>query len=225
MSVIAGYYREGLERLLAVAAPLSETQAAIPVPACPDWTVKDVYSHQAGVADDVLAGRLDDGVATDPWTAAQVEARRGHSFSDVVAELDEKGHRFAEALAQFGDAADPRVVMDQWTHEQDVRGALGTPGGTDLPVLGWMLERLTKGFGRGWAEAGRPPVRVVGTSGEWLLGEGEPGATLRASDAELARIMIGRRSRRQALACWEGDGEPFVDHLVAFSFSRIDLHE
>jgi hypothetical protein len=53
--VVAELYRDGRERLLALGAELGAADAARPVPACPDWTVKDLYAHLAGVAADVLA--------------------------------------------------------------------------------------------------------------------------------------------------------------------------
>ena len=56
-----------------------EVDAAAPVPTCPAWAVGDVVAHLTGVVDDVMAGRLE-GVATDPWTEAQVVARRGRSW-------------------------------------------------------------------------------------------------------------------------------------------------
>jgi hypothetical protein len=53
--------------MVALGRTLDDAQADRVVPACPDWTVRDAYAHQAGVSADILAGRMD-GVATDEWT-------------------------------------------------------------------------------------------------------------------------------------------------------------
>ena len=43
--------------------------------ACPEWRVKDVYAHLAGLCADVVEGRID-GAGIDEWTGRQVEARK-----------------------------------------------------------------------------------------------------------------------------------------------------
>ena len=51
-------------------------------------------------------------------------------------------------------------------------------------------------------------------------------AALATSDFELARILIGRRSRAQMLAAgWTGDPEPVVDLLPVFGPPVTDLTE
>ena len=56
-----------------------------------------MLSHVAGIPDDVLAGRLD-GVATDPWTAAQVERNRDLSVDGLLERWDEQAPAFAAAM-------------------------------------------------------------------------------------------------------------------------------
>ncbi|MGI8662687.1 MAG: maleylpyruvate isomerase family mycothiol-dependent enzyme [Acidimicrobiales bacterium] len=221
---VAEHYEATRERLIALARELDDDDAATPVPTCPGWTVFDVYAHLTGLCADVLVGRLE-GVATDPWTAIQVEARRGRPFNDVIDEWEADGPPFEAAMRSFGDKADPRVVIDALTHEQDVRGSLGRPGGREVAAVGFAVSRMVPGFGRGWEGRGLAPVRIIGSSGSWVLGEGDPVATMQAPDIELLRVLVGRRSRAQALALWDGDGEPFVDHLVAFSFAERDIIE
>ena len=47
-----------------------------------EWTVKDVVAHLCGACEDILAGRLE-GVATDPWTEAQVARFEGADLEVV----------------------------------------------------------------------------------------------------------------------------------------------
>ena len=222
---LVGAYRDGRERVLELAEGIDDRDAARVVPACPQWTVKDVYAHMAGVPADILAGRLE-GVATDPWTARQVAERADRSLKEVCAELAELGPALDEVLVAFGDAIDRRLFVDQWSHEQDVRGALGRPGARDVPIVGWAAAAMISGHATGWSERGLPPVRVVGSSGEWLLGEGDPTLTLTTTDFELARVLVGRRSRDEFLRMgWDGDASAVVDHLHAFPFADSDLGE
>ncbi len=218
------HYRETRERMVDLAGSLTEGDATSPVPSCPAWVVKDVYAHVVGVCADVLAGRIE-GVATDPWTARQVAARTDRPLATIIGEWLETGPAFDEALVAFGEHVDPRVVLDIWSHEQDVRGAVGKPGGRAAAVVPFALETLVSLFASAWAGSGRPPVRVVGSTREWVLGDGEPVATLRADDAELVRLLVGRRSRAQALALWDADAAPYVDHLVTFTFAATDIIE
>jgi uncharacterized protein (TIGR03083 family) len=220
-------YAAGRARMLALGASLSDEQAATRVPGCPLWTVKDVYAHQAGVCADVLAGNVE-GAATDPWTQAQVDARADMSLSDVLAEWEASAPAFDAVLEQLrgaGGAVD-RVPVDGWVHEQDVRGALGVPGSRDEPIVAWALERVVAGFDEAARAAGRPAVRIAGSSGEWVAGDGEPAASVRGTDFDLLRAFIGRRSRSQVVAMFdEGDGEEHVDHLVVFGHSPDDIVE
>jgi uncharacterized protein (TIGR03083 family) len=219
---ISALYRDGRERILSLAATMSADQAAAAVPACPGWTVKDVYAHLTGVVDDALAGRMD-GVTTAPWTARQVDTRSGRSLTEVCDEWAALGPELDRVL---GDGTPPELIIDLWTHEQDVRGALGIAGGRHAPQVAFSLRALLAAFARGWEEAGRRPVAVVGEHERWLLGSGEPEATLSASDFELLRALMGRRSRRQFLALqWDGDGDRFVDDLHAFALAAHDLIE
>jgi uncharacterized protein (TIGR03083 family) len=223
MSEIADLYCEGRERLVALAADVDDDSAARPVPTCPGWTVRDVYAHLAGLCADVLAGRME-GVATDPWTARQVTERADRSLPEIVEEWSTTAPVFEDGL-RAAENVDARVVIDQWTHEQDIRGALRRPGAKDAPAAAFVVRKGLGGMGRGWADRGLAPVRVVASSREWLLGEGEPVATMQGSDFTIARTMLGRRSRRQALALWDGDGEPFVDALLVFHWADHDIDE
>lgn len=218
------HYRAARERLTALAATLTDRDAATPVPACPGWTVKDVYAHLAGVCADSAAGNLE-GAPGDAWTARQVEARRGRSLGEVVAEWNAVAPALEAFLATGTGFTVTMALVDVWTHEQDVRGALGRPGGRDVELVPVLLDRSIAAFASSWAAKGLPPARVAGSTREWNLGDGDAAATLRASDFELLRIFLGRRSRAQVLARWEGDGRAFVDALCFFRPAGDDIVE
>jgi uncharacterized protein (TIGR03083 family) len=226
--VVAEHYNRGRHVLTELSLDLTPEQAATPVPACPGWTVKDVYAHLAGIAADVLAGNLD-GVATPPWTHKHVSDRAERSLNEIVLEWSESGPKLEEALRAIGDEGTERIVVDLWSHEQDVRGALSKPGSRDVPRLAFAVDRGLTSFGADWP-GHLPTVEVQSESGRWVLGDGEPAVRLAASDYELGRALVGRRSRPQYLALdWSpADADvvgPIVDHLHVFPLPEADLVE
>lgn len=212
-------------RLTDLLRDLTPEQLDTVVPSTPSWTVLDVVRHLAGVADDIGAGRIE-GAATDPWTAAQVEARRDAGLDEVLAEWDEKSPGVEKLLDDAGPAG-YRLVIDVVTHEQDVRGAVGRPGGRDEPAADWALQQLVGGVDYAARRAGAGSLRIRGGTDEWVVGgEGEPLATVTAPAFELLRALIGRRSVAQIRAYeWEGDPEPFVGLLPIFPAAATDIIE
>jgi hypothetical protein len=60
------------ERVIALVRDIPDEQAARHVPACPDWTVRDLLSHMVGLGADVAAG--DEPHDHDAaWTQRQVD--------------------------------------------------------------------------------------------------------------------------------------------------------
>ena len=84
-------YRGVRERTAAMLADIDDASAAATVvPCCPGWTVAEVVGHLCGVADDVLAGRLE-GVGTAPWADAQAARLAPLGLQAVLARWDELG--------------------------------------------------------------------------------------------------------------------------------------
>lgn len=186
------------------------------VPACPGWRVHDVVAHLAGVADDVAGGRLD-GAGSDPWTAAQVGARRDRPTADLLDEWDKVAPGIEAVIDSFGRPG-RQLVMDAVSHEHDLRGALDSREARDSDAvtigLDWLLKSLTAAA----TAAGHPPLRLRTTEGrDWASGGGaEPVATLTATSFELLRACSGRRTVEEIRALdWRGE----VDRVLpSFSF-------
>ena len=106
------------------------------MPACPGWTVHDVVAHLAGIVDDALHGRLD-GVATEPWTAAQVEGR-GATSAQLLAQWAAQAPAFESA------SLPPQAVADVACHEQDIRNALERPGDRENDEYSLRVELLAQ---------------------------------------------------------------------------------
>lgn len=212
----------GQRALSALGRSLTDQDAEAVVPACPDWTVRQVFAHQAGVAADILGGRLD-GVATDPWTARQVEEREGRSLTEILDEWDADAPRLVEVMAPLGDAIDPRMVMDLWTHDQDVRGAVGRPGERGGERGTWVADRLRVNLHRQVEAAGLAPIAVDLGDGA----EAAPGGTLRVPAFEFVRGTVGRRSPGQIRA-WDWgvqDPDAYAALVAVFPPRPTDLVE
>ena len=91
-------------------------------PATPEWRGHDVLAHMVGVTDDVVHGRMD-GIASDPWTQAQVDARGGSRRPESARRVGRVlGPQFEELLAMPREIAG-QAIFDAATHEHDLRNA------------------------------------------------------------------------------------------------------
>ena len=220
-------YRDTRRRLVELGRSLSEQQALTTVPATPGWNVRDAYSHLAGSAADLLVGNLD-GVTTDPWTEAQVEARRHLGLAEVVDEMESSGEAMDSLIESLGDAVDIRLLIDQWTHEQDIRGTVGIAGGVDSPIVAKASPGMATGWVRGVSRAGLPPLSVD-LDGRSFAVDGDPDlipVTLVVDSYEAMRIGLGRRSVDQLASLeWAGtdDPTPYFEHLVFFKIADRDV--
>jgi uncharacterized protein (TIGR03083 family) len=217
-------YAETRGRIVQLVAGRPEGDLDRMVPATPAWRVRDVVAHLTGGCDDILAGRLD-GVTTEPWTAAQVDKRKGTPLDAVLAEWAELSPRIEDQLRQFGEVMGA-LVADIATHEQDLRGALQQPGARDSAGMDFGLQLLVSWLDGRLEEHGLG-LRVRAANQEWEVGKGAPGATVTAPDAyELNRALLGRRSRAQ-VAAWEWDAEPspYLDAFFTFPPRDTDLVE
>jgi len=207
MPEIADAYRatRGRVRRLLEAAPPGS--ADLPVPATPAWTTRDVVAHLAGVATDLVEGRLE-GIATDEWTAAQVERAADESIPQLLDRWDEHGAAVDEMADAFGPGGG-RLVADATTHEHDLCHALGVPGARDTDAVAIGFRSLCTGVRRQRRDAGAPSLLVRHEAGEQLLGDGDPGAWLTITRFELLRAATGRRTVDELRAYeWSGDARP-----------------
>jgi uncharacterized protein (TIGR03083 family) len=168
-------------------------------PATPKWRVRDVLAHMVGVVDDGLHGRLD-GVTTEPWTQAQVDARGGATVGEMLDEWDAIAPTMEQALVEMPATITGQLLFDAVTHEHDIRHALGRPGARDVPAIGMAFDWIVWGRTTG----GAPALRFDVGDAVVEAGRGEPVARVTASRFELVRAIAGRRSRAEVEAYgWE----------------------
>ena len=209
MAEVADAYAGCRGRINDLVSTLDDQAASAPVPTCPAWTVRDVVAHLTGVVDDALSGRLE-GVTTDPWTAAQVEARRGRPLPDVLAEWNEKAPSFESLLDAIGEPG-RQAVFDTVTHEHDIRTAIGAAGARDSDAIGIALGFLGPWFVTTAAELPGVAVALRSDDGQAFGDPSSSSAVLSGTAFEILRALSGRRSLDQVREMnWTGDAGPVL---------------
>ena len=196
------------------------------VPTCPDWTVRDLVSHNVGIATELSAGRGPTG-DTQQWVDDMIAERRDQSAADQLAEWAETGPAFAEAMRSSGRLGG--LLLDIVAHEHDLAHALGKQGDQTSSAIEAVMDGPESFLlNRDLAAAGLGAVRLVDTAGgrEWVCGEGDAGFTLRASMFELFRLTGSRRSLAQLRASdHDGDLDAYLPGLLHMPAPDVDFVE
>jgi uncharacterized protein (TIGR03083 family) len=208
-------YRGVRARVREVIEGLDAKELERVVPATPKWTAHDVLAHLVGVPDDVVHGRMD-GLASEPWTQAQVDARAAATAADLLAEWDEYAAQFEEMLSAAPGEIAGQAIFDAATHEHDLRNALGITGARDSDAVGsgwdWIVDARTR--------AGRPAICFVVEAGDQISGAGDLAARVEAPRFEFFRAVAGRRTAKE-IAHYGWNCEPVPSLLLAADFFSI----
>ncbi len=212
---------ETCRSLADLAAGLEPAQWSLPT-GCPGWDVHDQIAHVSSL-ESVLAGAPEpehvaparDHVRNSVGTAMEnlVDRRRGWSPAEVVAELRAAVVARQAMLAELDDDPEAMVpgptgrpmpiafnvalrTFDCLAHEQDVRRAVGLPGGLDGAAGRLVAENIPQLLAGAWSEhAGTVALDVQGERTVLHLGErsaDEPDVTLSCTLAELVALSTGR---------------------------------
>ena len=223
MGEVGAAYAGCRARITDLVGGLDEERASTMVPTCPEWSVHDVVAHLSGGVEDAMTGRLE-GLGTDMWTAAQVEARRDTPTPQILNDWNQRAPVFEKFLDPAGDLG-RQAVADIVSHEHDIRTAVDSPGARDSDAvriaLGWSAARLiASAAAHGLALRIRDPKGLD-------LGRARADVTLSGSAFELLRAVTGRRSVDQLREMdWTGDCETVIPAFSWFSLrpseKRID---
>lgn len=196
--------------------------AALPVAACPEWSVHQIVRHLAGTGEDLVSLNLQN-VGTDAWTAAQIDRMANHCLDELLDLWAQTSILVAEHFEQSPKLYGAQAVFDALTHEHDIRGAIGEPWRLDDdPAFAVALGYLTTTLDRSIRRAALPSLRLTTpTVGTVQLGDPDKAPAhiaIGLSDFEALRAFGGRRSVRQLLALpWRGDAQdlmPIFDTAV-----------
>jgi len=214
-------------RVRALLADSDEAVARTVVPSCPDWTVRDLCAHLAGVPAALVARDNPPKGDNQPWVDRHIADRADRSLSQLLDEWDAVGPAY-EGLMRKLPHAFGGLVYDAVAHEHDLRGALGRPGDRDGAGVLASLDVMVAMVERDLAAHGPTPgtLRLRAGRREWLVGGGDPTVSLTTTPFELMRLLGSRRSRDQILAApWHGDVEPFLPALAHMPLPERDIVE
>lgn len=226
----ADLYADTHKRVVATA---KQMDPALPVPACPGWTTRDVIAHLVGLASDVVTGRLD-GYAGPEWTAQQLEERSLKSTSDLFDEWERVLPQFLDINRDLAKSDLPEMInhvlgpvpktsfesafhVDLLHHEHDLLGAAGHPRRVALPAdIAAMRSQLANVRLR-FAADGLPTLQISPTDADrsWDVGSDTPSAWLSAPVIDILRSFGGRRTLDEISAFrWSGDSDGMAERMV-----------
>lgn len=194
-------YADLRQRLIARLRLVDNSAAATTVPACPHWTIKDTAAHLAGVQEDILAGRID-GIASDAWTAAQVDRFRDASLSEILDAWEATASAIDPIVGLFPPAPASQMVFDAVSHELDIMAALGEHGDRDSEAVrvgsAFALVFVDDLMASTSRHADLVPFVVDFGSGRVAIGAATTASpVVVVSRYDFMRSVSGRRSREQ----------------------------
>ncbi|WET81321.1 maleylpyruvate isomerase family mycothiol-dependent enzyme [Amycolatopsis sp. QT-25] len=186
-----------------------------PVPACPQWTVRELVAHLTQICDRVIT-RFGGAACPVPESA---------SVAEVLRLWLERGPEADALLDADGDGKSRGdiMVMDAFTHELDLRYALGAPPPEAHGAWLRSFEVLVGGLGSSLGEHGLPGLRIETEGATWIAGTEPVAAVLSGTPVDLYRSLAGRRSPAQIAAlAWPGDAEPWLRAFTWGPFAPPD---
>jgi uncharacterized protein (TIGR03083 family) len=241
-------YAEVFADVSVLAEDLDDGRALVSI-GCPGWTVRDAVAHMVDL-ESLLIGRPrpDHAVPEDlPYIRNEpgrfmeigVDARRGVSLHQLLAEYQDVTTQRLSRLEHLEDSQLDEMgpgffrpskvrsflairVFDLWAHEQDVRRALGNPGGFDGVAAAHSRERMVMGAGnsiqrRLSPSAGTSVVLDITGTGGALRGimfdgeRGQAGTDIPANPTATLRLDLNTLT---VLACGRSD-DPLARSRVA----------
>jgi uncharacterized protein (TIGR03083 family) len=254
-------WRAGVDDVVALLRGLDDSDWSMPTD-LPGWDVRCIACHLAHVESDLaevrqkrveLPEREHYTAPTSRFTELGIVAREDMPPAQVVDELEESARlRHQRLLADpptDGRADPPRTpgkigwswerlldsrVIDVWMHEQDIRRAVGRPGGFDTAAAAHTVASFARGFGYVVGKKVAPPVGtavvldVTGVSPVHLAAEidesgranvlaidpGTPTVTLRM-DVETFVVLSGGRCPVEAVAVAVTGDDVLARRIVA----------
>ncbi len=183
------------------------------VPACPGWTVRDLLAHLTGSAA-LAIGRMSGWPATHPSSSA------GMGVAELLEAWERLGAEVELLLSESSGRAGNLLVTDAFTHELDIRYAVGAELPGDHPAFAGGFEVLATGFAAAVTAHALPALRLSTGGTQWTVGEGEPVATVTAHRYDLYRSLAGRRTPEQITGLdWDRDSHRWLPAFAWGPFS------
>ena len=220
----AAAYAACRRRVRELLGGISEAQAGAIVPACPDWTIRNLSAHLAGVCRDLAERNLPAG-DVQAWVDRQVAERAGRSVTALLDEWDEFGSAF-EAMIATRPERTGALLYDVIAHEHDAASALGLIGDRTSNGIHLSIDIIAAMIDGDLTKAGLPAVRFTDGTRAWEVGQGSVQFTMEAETFELMRALGSRRSIGQLEAMTHsGDLNRFLPGIAHLPLPVTDLVE
>ena len=261
LSELVETWRSAISEFVDLVRDVPEDQWHLPTD-LEGWTVKDNVAHTAHL-EGVLAGAAEETIAvagaphikdlTGFYTEQGVLARRGKDMAALADEIETAAAtRYAELQADppsDGTAPPARTPggvpwnnqtllsnrpLDVWMHEQDIRRAIGRPGGYDTAPARHAIAKFGGALPMVLGKRVAPPVGTsvridvpeAGASFSAVIGKDGRAARSEPLDAPTVRITLtaedfvvlagGRRDLAATSPSYEGDAELGRTVLASF---------
>jgi uncharacterized protein (TIGR03083 family) len=226
LSALVETWRQAIADFVALARTIPEEQWHLPTDLA-GWSVKDNVAHTAHL-EAVLAGGPEETTPVEEaphikglgglYTEQGVVARRGRDMASLADEIEQAAaKRYAALLADpptDGSASPPKTPgdapwsverllsnrpFDVWMHEQDIRRAIGRPGGYDTLAARHAVAVCAGSLPMVVGKRVAPPVGttvridVPDAAKRWTIAIGDDGRAARVSpvDDPSVRITLG----------------------------------
>jgi uncharacterized protein (TIGR03083 family) len=170
----------------------ADADFALPVAACPGWTVRDVLAHCSCALNRVVENRFEKGVFSPESNDRDIAERADWTNARIVDELERGMTEAGPLIGRAGGVLDA-LALGEWVHAGDVREALGEPGayaGRGLPEALALLGTLTRARRHVPLHADLDDLDEPLKLGE-VSGERPPGRFI-GDGATLVRLYAGR---------------------------------
>jgi hypothetical protein len=183
---------------------------ARPVPACPDWSARDLASHLVGVPATLAAGNFPSG-DLGAWLQGIVDERRDIGLEGLLQEWN----GLDAAIEPMLDGMGALMFTDLAVHEHDLRGTLGEPDHGALEIEAIMACSLPS-FAQPLQDAGLGAIVVEHDGREWGTHDAEAGWTLFVDPWEGVRAINSRRTAAELRALpSDGGGDEYFAVIAA----------
>ncbi|MFE4515796.1 maleylpyruvate isomerase family mycothiol-dependent enzyme [Kitasatospora sp. NPDC056783] len=181
-------YRHSREAIATLAAGLPDP-AAVRLPACPEWSVRDLIGHLVHICESFVS--LED-------NQIDLVPLEGVPAAELLHRWDALDGALLAALGRTPELRRRILLLDVFSHELDLRQRLDAPADPAAhPAFRGALELSTMGFGLAVNGGGLPALRIETAGQVWVVGEGTPAATVRGAGVDVFRSLTGRRTRPQ----------------------------
>jgi hypothetical protein len=197
------------DRICTVVRDLPADSLDAIVPACPEWSVKDLLGHVVGLPAAIGSGNLPDG-DLEGWLRGIVDERRSQPLGELLGEWE--GLDTAIAATLSGSDA---LYGDLVVHEHDLLAAVRQPDSSSFDAE--IVLPMTMSAASFWLrDTGLGAIEVRDADRVWISNDGPIGWTIEVSAWEAVRALNSRRTADELRSLpGTGAAEPFIAVLDA----------